>query len=51
MGCNCGNKNAKVDWVYTNTNGVQKSYTTEIEANAAKIRAGGTGSVRSVPKR
>lgn len=51
MGCNCGNKNSTQSWVYTDVNGVQRSYNTQIEAEAAKVRAGGTGSVRSVPKK
>ena len=51
MPCNCGSKNtAKVDYVYTDGNGKQVSYRTEIEAKAAQIRAGGGGSIRTQAK-
>lgn len=48
MGCNCGgNKNQPVRYEYTAPDGTVKVYSSEIEAQAAKIRAGG-GSVRQV---
>lgn len=50
MGCNCNGSNAaKVVYVYVDANGRQRSYTTELEAKAAKIRAGNTGSIRVDP--
>lgn len=51
MGCNsCGSKNAKFNYVYTSSKGVQTTYNTEIEAKAAKIRDSNAGSIRQVPK-
>lgn len=44
MPCNCGSKVQKQEFVYTSPKGVTKVYTTEIEARAAAVRAGG-GSV------
>lgn len=46
MGCNCGG-NAATKWSYVAPNGVVTQYKTEVEARAAKIRAGNTGEVRS----
>lgn len=46
MGCNCGNKNAQYDFVYTDSKGRQVTYNSEVEAKAAKIRAGGVGEVK-----
>jgi hypothetical protein len=47
MPCNCmGANGEKKVYVYVDANGRQRSYTTELEAKAAKIRAGNTGSVR-----
>lgn len=40
MGCGCGKSGTKSTWSY---NG--QTYRTQIEANAAKIRNGGTGQV------
>lgn len=51
MGCNCGNKNSKVEYIYTSSKGVQTTYNTEVEAKAAKIRDAGAGSIRQVPKK
>lgn len=50
MGCACGDKSSKFTYVYTSATGTQQVYNTQIEAEAAKIRAGGGGSVRAVPK-
>lgn len=47
MPCNCGKKNSATAWVLTTSTGTQ-TYPTEVQANAAKIRAGG-GTV--TPKR
>jgi hypothetical protein len=48
--CNCGGQNgARVKYVYVDANGRSKSYTTELEAKAAKIRAGNGGSIRTEP--
>lgn len=48
MGCNCTKKNSEMKHVYTSPTGQTTVYRTEIEARAAKIRAGG-GTVQSVP--
>jgi hypothetical protein len=37
-------------WVYVKPSGEQVSYRTEIEAMAAKVRAGNVGTVTSVPR-
>lgn len=51
MGCNCGGgTTAKNTYIYTDPNGQQHTYNTEIEARAAQIRAGGGGSIRVVTK-
>lgn len=42
MPCNCGKKRtAKQQYVYTSPTGQTTTYNTEVEAKAAKIRAGG----------
>ena len=46
MGCNCGKKAQASGYVYVASDGSTKRYATEVEAKAAKIRAGGTGEVR-----
>lgn len=50
--CGCsGDKNKPVDYVFTNTTtGTSQTYRTEVEARAAKIRAGGQGTVTTVAK-
>lgn len=48
MGCGCGGSQSQV-WVFTDPNGVSQTYTKEIEAKVAKIRAGG-GTITSRPK-
>lgn len=50
MGCNCGNKNQKMNYIYTDTSGRQHTYSSNVEAKAAQIRAGGGGSIRTEPK-
>lgn len=40
--CNCGNKNAPKSYVYIAPNGQQTTYKTEVEAQARKVREGGT---------
>jgi hypothetical protein len=53
MPCNCGGgqaKNASNKYIYTDGNGRQQSFNTEIEAKAARIRAGGGGSIRTESK-
>lgn len=43
MGCNCGSKQAPAQtWVHTAADGTKTAYKTETEANAAKVRRGGT---------
>lgn len=46
MGCNCGNRGT-TGWVYTAPDGRQTTYRTEVEALAAKVRAGNTGTVKA----
>lgn len=41
MGCNCGKKAGSLVYVYTSPAGNTQTYNSEIEAKAAKIRAGG----------
>jgi hypothetical protein len=41
MACNCGKGNVKQVWVYTGKDGSTKEYTSEVQARAAVIRAGG----------
>lgn len=50
MGCNCGGKAASMKYIYTDANGRQWTYDTEIEAKAAQVRASGAGSIRAVTK-
>lgn len=51
MGCNCGGKKAgSTYWVYTNANGEQTKYATEVEAKSAWLRGSKTGSYREVSK-
>jgi len=39
--CNCGKKASNLKYLFTAPDGSSKVYNTEIEARAAKIRAGG----------
>lgn len=49
MPCNCGG-GKNTEYVFTDpTTGQQKTYSTEIEAKAAQVRAGG-GSIRTISK-
>lgn len=41
MGCNCGKKANEQQFVFTDQNGKTKTFTSEVQAQAAKIRAGG----------
>ena len=41
MPCNCGGKSKPQTWVYTAKDGTTREYSTEIQARAAVIRAGG----------
>lgn len=50
MGCNCGGAKAPMKYIYTDANGRQWTYDTEIEAKAAQVRAQGAGSIRTVAK-
>jgi len=54
MGCNCGKNKATQSYLYTSPTGQKTTYTSEVQAQAAKIRdknAGkGTGSYVSVPR-
>ena len=49
MACACGKKNANLNYKVTFTDGTNKVYRTEVEAEAAKIRKGG-GAVQAVPR-
>ena len=49
MGCNCGKGTAAMEHVYTAPDGKQTVYTSEVQAQAAKIRNGG-GTYTSRPK-
>lgn len=42
MGCNCGKKEPAKKYVHQAPNGATKTYYTEVEARAAKIKHGGT---------
>jgi len=48
MPCNCGKKARTLNskHVYIDASGKQTVFNTEIEARAAKIKAGGTGEVK-----
>jgi hypothetical protein len=48
MGCNCGG-NTNNGWNYVAPNGSATTYKTEVEALAAKVRAGGVGEVKKAP--
>jgi hypothetical protein len=41
MACACGKGNVKQVWVYHSKDGTTKEYTSEVQARAAVIRAGG----------
>lgn len=41
MTCNCGSKNKTKAYTFTAPDGSSKTFGTEVEANAARIRAGG----------
>jgi hypothetical protein len=48
--CNCGKvKQAQYTWVFVAPDGTRKTYTSEVQAQAAKIRAGG-GTYQAVPR-
>lgn len=52
MPCNCGGaqSSSSVKHIYTDANGRQTIYNTNIEARAAQVRAGGGGSIRTEAK-
>lgn len=52
MGCGCqgSNSNQAMVYRYTSAGGQVTNYRTEIEARAAVVRAGGTGTVTPVQK-
>lgn len=50
MPCNCGKKRGTATYTYTSATGQTTTYNTEVEAKAAKIRAGGTGEVKVVSR-
>jgi hypothetical protein len=49
MGCNCGKKATVTRYEFTSPSGTVRVYNSEVEAQAAKIRAKG-GVVRPVPQ-
>jgi hypothetical protein len=51
VACNCGGASAIKEYIFVDPkSGRQYSYRTEIEAQAAQVRAGGGGSIRAVPR-
>jgi hypothetical protein len=49
MGCGCGNKGTTV-WVYTPPGGQPVTYSKEIQAKVAQIKAGGGGTIEPKQK-
>jgi hypothetical protein len=50
MGCGCGKtKRQQYNYVFTAPDGKQQTYTSEVQAQAAKIRSGG-GTYQAVPR-
>lgn len=45
MGCNCGQGAAPVEHIYVAPNGKVTAYKSAVQAQAAKIRNGGKGTV------
>jgi hypothetical protein len=50
MPCNCGKKRGSVTYEYVAPDGRTTTYSTEVQAKAAKVRAGNTGEVRVVSR-
>jgi hypothetical protein len=46
MPCNCSKKNLSRGFVYQSPSGTTQKFATEVEAKAAKIRAGNVGVVK-----
>lgn len=47
MPCNCGKKAQQAkSFVYTSASGKTTTYSSEIEARAAQVRAGGGGTIK-----
>lgn len=49
MACNCGKKNGGTNYLYVAPDGQQQVYTTEVQAQVAKIKNGG-GTITPVAK-
>lgn len=49
MGCGCGKANGGVQYLFIAPDGKQKVYTSEVQAQVAKIKNGG-GTITAVPK-
>lgn len=49
MPCGCSDKNKGNLYVFTAPDGTQKTFTSEVQAKVAKIRANG-GTIQTVPK-
>jgi hypothetical protein len=49
MPCGCSGNSAeptKKEWTFVNAKGEQTTFRTEIEARAAQVRAGGSGTIK-----
>jgi hypothetical protein len=51
IGCNCGGQKSNIEYIYVDSKGVQRTYVSENEAKAAKIRDNNAGTVRAVLKK
>jgi hypothetical protein len=49
MACNCGKKQTEFNYLFTSPDGKTKTYTSKVQADAAKVRAGG-GTVQAVKR-
>lgn len=49
MPCNCGKKNGGTNYLFVAPDGQQQVYTSEVQAQVAKIKNGG-GTITPVPK-
>lgn len=49
MGCNCGKANAATQFLFVAPDGKQSVYSSEVQAQVAKIKNGG-GTITVIPK-
>lgn len=47
MGCNCGKKTGTVKYVFITPEGRRVDFSSEVQARAAQIRAGGGGRIET----